>query len=72
MVPHCKFYKGKGYDANRSLKNSPAHYIYFTNNLILIDLKRFRENGFADNIRQFYQSAYDEKGYDPFFLSQDL
>ena len=72
MVEHCSFFNKKGYDPYKSLKSSPPDYLYFTNNLILFDLKQYREGNYADKIRNYYNLQIERFGYDRYTLSQDL
>ena len=51
MVPHCTYYKRMNERIDRFHANFPQYEHYFTNNLIIIDLLKFREQGYADKIR---------------------
>ncbi|CDW74560.1 udp-glucose:glycoprotein glucosyltransferase [Stylonychia lemnae] len=72
MVPHCKHFDNKGYDVNQVMKYLGKNLTYFTNNIILIDTKRYRESDYPDIILDFYQAAVGKWGFDPFLLTQDL
>ncbi len=72
MVPHCSFYNGKGYDHFKSLNRSPKDWKYFTNNLIVINVDRFRFGNYADAFRNFYNDKVNLNGNDPAYLTQDI
>lgn len=72
MVPHCSFFNGKGYDPNRAMVDHAKGLTYFTNNLILLDIKKYRESDYPDKMLNYYQKQANYWGFDPHLLSQDL
>ncbi|CDW80810.1 udp-glucose:glycoprotein glucosyltransferase [Stylonychia lemnae] len=72
MVPHCRFFDNKGWDENKVMKDLPNDLLYFTNNVLLIDAKKYRESDYPDKLLDYYQAAIGKWGFDPFLLSQDF
>eukprot|EP00347_Sterkiella_histriomuscorum_P019945 403339691 len=72
QVKHCSFFGGKGYDPNQIMRQLKKNFVYYTNNIILLDIKVFRDTTYSDAMINYYQFRVRENGFDPFLLSQDL
>ena len=54
------------------MRQLKKNFVYYTNNIILIDIKVQRETLYPDAIINYYQYMVRQEGFDPFLLSQDL
>lgn len=70
-VKHCSFYHG--YDLHGILqKINKPQWNYYTNNIILLDINKYRSLKYSDYMIAYYQAHVKHYGFDPFVLTQDL
>jgi len=54
-MKHCNHY-GRGSDPHKSLKDLSPHLLYYVNNIIVMNIKRYRESDYSDRMLYYYLS----------------